>query len=143
DDNCRNIQCMNGGSKVDGIGGCFCRCPVNYGGSDCSINGCTIEPTTCQNGGTPVSMANGCVCQCPDGTRGETCQYVNDECSSNPCGNGGLCIDGMKQYYCECQYGFGGVNCATSKCPQNSLFLDLHLFYLFFFAIQDALNRWI
>lgn len=104
-DNCRDVQCLNGGECVDGR----CDCAYGYTGDDCSVDDlCAQNRVRCVNGGLCV---NG-ICECPEGFSGSACE-IRTVCEEGgqDCLNGGTCADGT----CDCTAWFEGALCESKR----------------------------
>lgn len=99
-DKCKDVDCGEGGTCVEGV----CECSDGYSGENCE-NYDPCWDVTCQNGGECVDGT----CECPGGYSGPECE-VFDPCWDVTCLNQGTCVDGT----CDCALGFEGDSCQTT-----------------------------
>jgi hypothetical protein len=95
--------CLNGGTCIPTNIGYNCSCPLDYTGTNCSINLC--DSITCMNGGTCKQG----ICSCPSGYVGLDCSV--DLCDDVTCMNGGTCVQGI----CQCMSSFNGTQCENCR----------------------------
>lgn len=120
---CEKHRCLNGGTcaKFPNELDYSCKCPHNYGGTQCEIfDVCAKRP--CQNDGVcTFKPPQYYECKCKDGYFGANCERPNPcKNASAKCANGAKCqIDfkNLGDYYCACEGNFMGKHCDQCK-PQ-------------------------
>ena len=92
-DECRNVECENDGTCVEGT----CECPEGFSGSTCQTEDlCLTQEIQCNNDGECLDG----LCNCRGGYYGETCEV--------------LCLYGTYENGdCTCNQGIDGASCDT------------------------------
>ncbi|XP_048236616.1 uncharacterized protein LOC124152086 isoform X2 [Haliotis rufescens] len=99
------IECMNGGTAVQGDSGPKCECPSMYTGTRCEEVRCELE---CMNDGMCSVFEGRPRCVCSDDFNGTRCE--NPVCE-NGCGSYGYCAAEEGEARCHCIHGYMGRNC--------------------------------
>lgn len=117
-DNCKDVQCENGGSCVEGV----CDCPTGFSGANCQYNDALCVGVNCQNNGTCLNGA----CSCPPGYTGQFCEQTlplaqlriaKIELNNFPQDNNGASWDGTDPYP-DIQMSLDTLGGAFFTCPQ-------------------------
>ena len=96
---CAKNPCLNNGVCLQNDLGSYCKCAVNFYGTNCSI--CTMKF---------------CLFVCCALIENKYKFTSSNLCSSNPCLNNGTCNQYQSaNYYCQCPVNYNGQNCGNSE----------------------------